>query len=473
MNLDTFFNQNFSNNWTKEAVCCTEGKFTYSDFYQISESIAQYLDSVGCSRGDIVAIKLTNGYLFLATYLACIMKGFIFVPINPDQKEDEIQYILSRVKPNYFLQNEKELSSLEKTSSKKPNFKTLGKDTSAIFFTSGTTGLPKGVCHSIYNLSSNVIAFNEALSLNSSTRLYHILPMSYMAGFLNSFLSPILAGGSVLIGPKFNPLEAMSFWTKPKEWNANTIWITPTIASFLVRLNRDREISEWTSSSLNKVFCGTAPLTVNTRKKFEDLFKVEIKESYGMSEILLVSCQTKNTGSQKNSVGSLLKGIEVSSSKDKDHQELLINTPYMFTDYILPEGTTEELQSSNSEFMATGDSGFLEKGSLFISGRLKDIIIKGGINISPKYLENAIERVEGVEEVSVVGVQHEFWGEEPCAFLVLKENEDGESVLNNIKDKLQVEINTNFIPEKYILLDEMPRSQNGKIQKNKLKELDF
>lgn len=473
MNLDNFFNQTFSKNWSRDAVCCEEGQFTYSDFYQISESIAQYLESVGCSRGDVVAIRLANGYLFLATYLACIMKGFVFVPINPEQKEAEIQYILSRVKPNFFLDDEKELTSLEKTVTTEPNFNTLGKETSAIFFTSGTTGLPKGVCHSIYNLSSNVIAFNEALSLSSATRLYHILPMSYMAGFLNSFLSPILAGGTVLIGPKFNPIEAMSFWTMPKQWNANTIWITPTIASFLVRMNRDKGISEWTSHNLSQVFCGTAPLTVNNRKKFEDTFKVEIKESYGMSEILLVSCQTNNYGSQENSVGALLKGIEVSPKGDKHQAELLIKTPYMFTNYILPDDTTGDLQTSNLEFMETGDSGFLKDGSLFISGRLKDIIIKGGINISPKYLENAIESVEGVEEVSVVGVEHEFWGEEPCAFLVLKENVDSVSVINKVKEKLQGGININFIPEKYILLNEMPRSSNGKIQKNKLLELDF
>lgn len=464
MIANEILNDLFKKNWSSECIISEAGSYKYSELYQSGNAIAEYLSAQGCSRGDCVAIILPNGMPFLSSYIACIANGFVFLPINPDLKKSEIDYILKRVECKFVLEEKDFIEPLDTETLEKPNFVTLGDQVSAIFFTSGTTGKPKGVCHSIQNMLDNVVAFNGSLGLDDYTNLYHILPMSYMAGFLNTFLSPILAGGRVTIGPKFSPAEVMNFWDRPKSFGVNTIWVTPTIASFLVRMNRDKEISKWTHSNLSKVFCGTAPLTNTTRMNFENTFKVPLLESYGMSEILLVSCQKYEDGVQEGSVGSLLEGIAVSSKK-KDG-ELVVKTPFMFKKYILPQG--ESLEADYSSGMQTGDLGYLKDGSLFISGRIKDLIIKGGINISPKYLENIIESVDGAEEVAIVGFPHEFWGESVSAFIVLTQGYESEVVESRIKKILKQEVNASIAPDNYFWINEMPRSQNGKVLKNEL-----
>ena len=466
MNASEILNDLFKKNWSSDCVFNEATRYKYSDLYQSANAVAEYLFAQGCSRGDSIGIMLPNGMPFLSSYIACIANGFIFLPINPELKKSEIDYILQRVKCKFVLKDKDFIEPLHIEPLEKPNFVTLEDQVSAIFFTSGTTGQPKGVCHSIQNMLDNVIAFNNSLSLDKETNLYHILPMSYMAGFLNTFLSPILAGGKVTIGPKFSPAEVMNFWDRPKSFGVNTMWVTPTIASFLVRMNRDQEISKWTHNHLLKVFCGTAPLTNTTRINFENTFKVPLLESYGMSEILLVSCQKLENGIQNGSVGSLLEGITVSSNK-KDG-ELLVKTPYMFKKYILPK--EDNLESNYSEGMLTGDLGYIKEGSLFISGRIKDLIIKGGTNISPKYLESIIESVDGAEEVAIVGMPHEFWGESVSAFVVIAEGYESGFVEARIKAILKQEVNASIAPDEYFWINEMPRSQNGKVLKNKLLE---
>jgi len=464
MNANKILNELFEKKWSSECVINDANSYKYSDLYQTANAIAEYLFAQGCIRGDCVAILLPNGMSFLSSYIACIANGFVFLPINPDLKKSEIDYILQSVECKFVLEEKDFIKPFRVELLESPNFVTLEDQVSAIFFTSGTTGAPKGVCHSIEKMLGNVIAFNSSLGLDEDTNVYHVLPMSYMAGFLNTFLSPILAGGRVTLGPKFSPAEAIKFWERPKSFGVNTIWLTPTIASFLVRMNRDKEISKWTHSHLSKIFCGTAPLTNTTRVSFEDTFNVPLLESYGMSEILLVSCQKQEGGARDGSVGPLLEGITVSSNKKNG--ELLVNTPFMFKKYILPRG--ENPDSNYSAGMQTGDLGYLKDGSLFISGRVKDLIIKGGVNISPKYLENIIESVDGAEEVAIIGMPHQFWGESVSAFVVIEDGYESGLVESRIKEMLKQEVNASIAPDNYFWINEMPRSQNGKILKNEL-----
>lgn len=466
MAINQVFEEVFIKNWSNSLLVDNGKTYSYSNFYSLSNDLADYLIERGCKRGDVVGIILPNGLHFLVSYLACIMKGFVFLPINPDLKEQESDYIKSLSKPVFIIDNEDIFERLSLDSVIEPRFDTLNSEISAIFFTSGTTGNPKGVCHSIELMVSNVLAFNQNTGLNQKLRFYHILPMSYMAGFLNSFLSPLMAGGLIVLGPKFNPLNATSFWELPKRWDVNTLWLTPTIASFLTRVNRGEENALWTKDNLRRVFCGTAPLTLNTRNNFENAFGVTLLESYGMSEILLVAVQSSNLAKEKNSVGTLLKGIEIIGSSKSITDELLVKTPYMFKKYLLDE----EHDQGEQLIMKTGDSGELKEDCLFITGRLKDIIIKGGINISPIFLENKISEVDGVQEVSVVGFPHDFWGEVPYAFIVAEENKDKKNIEKILIDQLRGNIDQSSVPEKYIWLNELPKSSNGKVLKNKLIE---
>src|SRR5262249_34011193 len=152
----------------------------------------------GARKGDAIALILYNDLAFPCCYLACMLAGFIAVPVNPELSADDIDFILNLASPAVVVRtppvvDHKCLPSDEFELAADP--KTCG----AIFFTSGTTGRPKGVRHSWSSLVGNVAAFNLMMNIDRDTRMYHVLPMAYMAGFLNTILSPLVAGGSVIV----------------------------------------------------------------------------------------------------------------------------------------------------------------------------------------------------------------------------------------------------------------------------------
>ena len=304
------------------------------------------------------------------------------------------------------------------------------------------------------------------MGLSKNTRMYHVLPMAYMAGFLNTIIAPIMAGGCVLVGLRFDPSHAMTFWDKAIQWSANTIWITPTLASILIKFTRDKEIIQKVQNNMENIFCGTAPLSEKIRQDFKTLFNRPLQESFGMSEILIVSAQTKEEAMTESNVGKLLPNLISSKRITDDQEELLIKSPWALKFYLVDQKKQSPLTEEG--FMPTGDIGEFKDMKLSIVGRIKDLIIRGGINISPFSIENCIQSCDLVEEVAVVGEPHEFWGEQIISCIVLKNHDDNENALKVIKDIVNAKIAENMRPDKYLIMDTLPKNSNGKILKNVL-----
>jgi acyl-CoA synthetase (AMP-forming)/AMP-acid ligase II len=469
MKTNEILNNIFTSYWDQPALVCDEQILKYSDLYEYANSIKDWLSSRGCRNGDTVALHLPNGWPFAVAYLACIMGNYRFVPINPELSSDDQQYILRRVSAKIILNDDKLIANMIPGKVVTPDFSFPGDIVSAIFFTSGTTGRPKGVCHTLNSLFGNVIAFNQCMGIDSNTRLYHCLPMAYMAGFLNTLLSPWVAGGTVLLGPRFRPTEALQFWQRPLEWRANTFWITPTLAAVLVRMNRDPDIRHKLSGITNQIFCGTAPLSSSLREDFRAIFGCPLQESYGMSEVLLVSAQTRTTAETQDDAGKLISGVVASfrAVQDQYEKELVIHSPYSLVHYLLE--TEENSPLLDDGGMPSGDLGRMEGDSLIITGRLKDLLIRGGLNISPLAVENVLLREPGVLEAAVIGLPHKFWGESIVACIVT----DPEVDINKLQDSLRIrcnkELGEGMRPDQYVWLKALPRNPAGKVQKHVLK----
>jgi long-chain acyl-CoA synthetase len=468
MTIAAQLNQIFSAHWDHPALKTDEREFTYGELYSRAGAIRDYLAKEGCGPGDTVALRLPNGSSFAAAYLACILGDFCFVPVNLELSQTDQQYILERTMPRAVLDNEAKLAAIPLTRDMSPKFDCPRRKTNAVFFTSGTTGRPKGVCHSLDRMAENVLAFNAAMGLDENTRLYHCLPMAYMAGFLNTLLSPWLAGGTVLLGPRFRPLEALQFWQRPLAWRAKAIWLIPTLAAVLVRMNRDPDIACKLSENLHSVFCGTAPLPVVVRQTFRKTFGCSLQESYGMSEILLVSAQTKAEAETSCNVGRLLPGVraEFREAAERNDQELVIHSPYALAGYLLENGEESPLLEDGG--MPTGDVGCMEKGVLVITGRLKDLIIRGGLNVSPVAIENVLLRQAGVREVAVIGLPNDFWGEAIVACLVAESGVNKELLQSDLQRLCAKDLAEGTRPDRYVWLAELPRSSTGKVQKHLL-----
>jgi long-chain acyl-CoA synthetase len=312
------------------------------------------------------------------------------------------------------------------------------------FETSGTTGEPKRIEHTLEAMMANAKAFNEAVGLNRHTRMYHCLPRTHMAGFLNTILCPTLAGGTVAFGPTFSAQTAGSFWIDFLDSGANTVWITPTIAAMLLRLSRGN--SRWIHG-LENVFCGTAPLPLKVRTEWLETFHVPLQESYGTSELMLVSVQSQEQAETEHNVGSLLAGISVAAPLPDG--ELLVSSPYSY------------------QGMHTGDMGVYSEGRLTITGRIKDIIIRGGFNVSPVRIEEIVRKAPGVSDAAVVGQPDEFWGE--TIVLFIEAGDVGSAIIeDNLSEHMRRRLPKSHLPDRIEIVDKLPRNAMGKVLKSEL-----
>lgn len=311
------------------------------------------------------------------------------------------------------------------------------------FTTSGTTGVPKRVSHRNIDLVENAKAFNMASGVDADTVMYHCLPLRYMAGYLNTIVSPLAAGGRVVIGPQFNPLN---FWDMPLRLGCNALWLSPTMAEMLIRASRSNETSAAVRESFRHIFCGMAPLRPETRKRWFEMFGVPLRNSFGTSEHLLVSVQSEWTAAAcEDHCGGLLWGV---TAKTMDGA-LLVASRY----------------STEGQYTPTGDFGEIKDGSLHVSGRVDDLIIRGGENIDPRMIEDVIRSVVGIRDVAVVGRPHDVWGQTVVAFV----EGDGYVEIPDLWNLLESKLSKAYCPTEIIYVREMPRTETGKIKREELR----
>jgi long-chain acyl-CoA synthetase len=300
--------------------------------------------------------------------------------------------------------------------------------------------------------------------------------MGYMAGFLNTVLCPLLAGGSIVISQKFGAQSGMTFWDLVLKKSTNSIWLTPTMVAYLVRISRNKDIEQKVEGIVQNIFVGTAPLLSNVRKSFEEKFGITCLESYGTSETMLTSSNSFLFDKNVSGTGVLLEGVEIEVRDDAgkvlskgEEGNIFIKSPYLLKGYLGLQNTSL-ISPLKSGFFDTGDYGYQDHNNyLFITSRTKDLIIRGGVNISPRYIEDILLKNRMIREVAIIGKAHPFWGEEIVAFVVLEDsaNFDMESIIEYCKEN----ITNDSIPTIIKVVNELPYSSTGKVQKNKLKDL--
>lgn len=383
---------------------------TYDDVRSIAEQLAAGWRREGLTAGDHVALLLTNGPAMICGYFACLFGGFVAIPVNLELSACDIDYILAATAPRAILRDGLALPAPGRPTGDAAAL-ARGDDVSIVFFTSGTTGRPKGVMQSLNSMVGNVASCNALLDLGPATRMYHVLPMAYMAGFLNTTLLTAVAGGTIVLGRRFTPQSAFDFWTPALRGNANTLWISPSIATALVRLTRDREKARKNAEGFTQILCATAPLHDAVRDGFREMFGVPLQESYGTSELMLLTAQSREDAAVRQDVGFPLPGIDIEFVDDGDgNAEIAVRSPNRYLGYLTADGVLD-VETHGDGFVWTGDAGRFLNGRLQITGRLKELIIRGGVNVSPVAIENALGSLPGASDVTVIGLPHPFWGE--------------------------------------------------------------
>jgi long-chain acyl-CoA synthetase len=486
----------------------TGREMTYGEFHRLASSLARELRQRGVQKGDRVAVMSPNCCELAILYFACIYLGAVIVPINSSLSKTDVQFIFANCNPKLVAATQSCASSLAglhpnvirfTTDTDAPGLSNCAdliqigdlaeasdflaletaqpEDLIAIMYTSGTSAKPKGLAHKLGSMLRNAAAFAEMQRIDEDSRFYLTLSMAYMGGFYNLLILPFLCGASVVVDHVFDARSSLHFWDKAKNNRVNTLWLAPTVLSILLRMDRGRTGEEFCRTSVQRVFVGFAPLPLKVKNEFEVRYGVRLIENYGLSETLFVTARSQAITSGQGYVGELLPGLAMRIANDDQQTtpfnaegEVQIRTPDLMAGYLDANG--ELIPIDSTSWFATGDAGRLdEHGSLFITGRKKDLIIRGGVNISPAAIEEVLMQVCGVADVAVVSIPHELYGEDIVAVLKLNPGGDLEFLLDSLVAHAKQNLAPHQQPARYIAMDEFPRTANGKVQKSRIREL--
>lgn len=483
-------------------------EFTYADIEKLSLRLASLLSrKFKIKKHDKVIVLLPNSIEFVLFYFACVHIGATIVPLNPRLTADEINWILENSGarmlcasnnlnkslrfsdknnvPRAFLfdldqdkiESDNKSKLLDAISSEpyfKSSFQGLsGDDIFAISYTSGTTAHPKGVMVYYKSVINHAFLFIKVMGIDCRNRFYSIFPLSYMGGWYNLLFIPLIGEGSVVLDEAFGAKSSFNFWEKPIKHKANTFWFVPSMMSILLLMDRGKKGENYCKKKIKLALVGTEPLIISLKREFEKKYGIELYENYGLSETFIISTNSSNFPANEG-VGSVLPGCEVIIVDENGRDlgigkegNILIKSPFLMAGYFKDVRQTKEVVKA--KLVYSGDIGYFNKrGTLFITGRKKDLIKRGGILISPSEIENVIKSYPAVAEVAVLGIPDKISGEKIVAAIKLKSQKEisQEKILKYCSQHL-----ASFkIPEEILFMEDFPRGSTGKILKRQLKE---
>jgi len=472
---------------------------TYNELHKRVHILANALKKQGFKKGDFIHVLVQNSPETLMSYLAILKIGCVAGPINGWWKGPEIEYLLNDSKGRGLIIQDQYLPILEEIKDKcthlekviqvggdiapgNVDFEDLLKDgddtyvecdaapedIAYIFYTSGTTGNPKGVLLSHQNIVADANGINAALKTDEKKTFLCFLPLFHVNAMLTC-TSSMEKGHTIVLRKQFSASE---FWEVVDEYKVNFWSAVPAVYQILLT---DPTRQKYDLSSLEFGICGAAPLTEETMTSFQETFDIPIVEGYGLTEGTCVSTINPRDGVRKiGSIGIALPGQEI-KILDEDGNEQPVNEPgeicikgdnVMMGYFNKPEETAKTIVNG---FLHTGDVGIIdEDGYIFIVDRKKDMIIRGGENIYPKEIDNLLATHPKITEAATVGVPDKTMGEEVKVFVVAEdESLTEEEVIEFCKENL-----AGFKVPKYVELmeDDFPRSPIGKVLKKTLRE---
>jgi acyl-CoA synthetase (AMP-forming)/AMP-acid ligase II/acyl carrier protein len=464
---------------------------TYCQLLNQIDSIIKFLREVGIGQSDRIAIVLPDGINMAATFLG-VSCAAVSIPLNPSYLENEIERYVTDLRPKALVTpagvhsparavaQRHGVPLIELVPHKGPGLFTLKasmphspspehpveRDHAAlILHTSGTTAKPKRVPLSHKNLCSSALAIRETLQLTSSDRCLGIMPLFHIHGLIGGLLSSLAAGASFAAASPFDPNCFFEWMDK-----FNPTWYTaaPTIHQAILRWAQDRG-ETITTGRLRLIRSSSAPLPRNVIAQLEEVFKVPVIQAYGMTEaahqivsnsLPPVACKIGSVGRATHTdvaivdkTGNLLVAGE--------RGEVVIRGANVMSDYE-PKGSYDS--SFTNGWFRTGDCGYLDSdGYLFLTGRFKEIINRGGEKISPSEIDEALFGHPEVLQAAAFAVSHPSLGEDVAVAVVLRDPLAASQA--SLREYLSQRLAPFKVPSRLLIVDEIPKSPTGKIQR--------
>ena len=478
--------------WSDPATCDAPAladetrRYTYRELFDAVGRCAGWLRTAGVRQGDRVALAMERSADYAICILGTMAAGACPCPLEPRLGAEEAQRRtrVARLRWIVFdaaneagagqsgIAPERRLSRTDATSAPPVWSRELGPQSDGfLLFTSGSSGRPKGVLQNHGGLLANSLGVMRHTGLDARDKLLHIMPLHHTNGVNNQLLAPLLAGSSVVLAGRFRAEHMPELLERHRPTIVTGV---PTMFARMLPLAFPRE----SLSSLRMLRCGSAPITEELHRRIEEKFGLPLVISYGLSEATCTSTMNPPAQRKVGSVGTpldaqsvFLRGADGDLVREPGSEgEICIAGPTLMTGYLLDDAPDPQ---PPGEVLRTGDLGrFDEEGFLFITGRLKDVIIRGGENLSPNLIEEAMATIPGVAGCCVVGKVHADLGEVPVAFVVRQAGEEGAALQpRDLAEAVGARLSRIHVPAEFFFVKSLPENATGKVDRKKLRQV--
>ncbi|MCU1235793.1 MAG: hypothetical protein JWP63_3760 [Candidatus Solibacter sp.] len=482
--------QSAAANPQKPAVICGGEILSYEALDRSSDALARWLFHEGLAAGDRVAIHWCNSVELVTLYFACFKAGMIAVPMNNRLKPPEIAYVLQHSGAKLCFSQPQLAPLSEQVRAECPELRRVdcalpaldapslasvalpevsADCVAAVLYTSGTTARPKGVMHTHISLRGGSelmisLGIDGTHVLLAGTQLLHISALGC------SLLPAIRKGATMVLMHAFDAAQSLDL---VERWRVTHLLMLPAMLRFVVeeqaRLPRDVR-------SLGGCIAGGDTVPVTLQERFHALFGVPVQEVYGLTESVPITCiragepRAGSVGRTLDDVDARVAGLAGGLVGEGEIGELQVQSPANCVGYWNdPEATAAAFDEG---WMRTGDLMRRDRDGFFwFAGRAKQIIVRGGSNISPQEVEEALYHHPAVLEAGVIGMPDPVLGERVVAFVALREGLTvGEEELCEL---VRSRIADYKAPERVVFLPALPKGLTGKVQRRDLRALAF
>jgi cyclohexanecarboxylate-CoA ligase len=479
-------------------------RLTYRELEALADRAANSLQRFGVARGDIVTVQLPNWWEFVVTAFACSKIGAVMNPVMPILRERELLYILNFCQAKVFIvpksyrgfdyaamardmradlphlkhvivvDGEGDTSFERMLLSSEADKLPCGlrpDDMAVLMFTSGTTGEPKGVMHTSNSLIACCKALSGRFGLDSSDVLLVASPVGHMTGYAAIVLLSVYLGGTMILQDVWEARRGVGLMAR--EGVTYTAASTPFLSDICDAVNTGAAQPK----GLRSFLCGGAPIPSVLIERAADELGLKVCSLWGMTEVLSGTLTEPARAADKSATtdGRSLEGMEIRIVDLEGRPvppgqsgRLLVRGAQMFKGYY----KRPELPTFDGDgWFDSGDLAYMDRdGYIRISGRVKDILIRGGENVPVVEIENLLYKHPAVAAVALVGIPDARLGERGCAFIVPR---SGSAIdLATVQAYLsEARMAKQFWPERVEVVAELPRTASGKIQKFKLREI--
>lgn len=486
---------------------------TYHEFIRKVRQTSSYFNTIGLQKGERITIAAHNHPDTIIQYVAAWFIGLSVIPLNMGEDDQRLAYIIrdsgsklllarseyfhrisTLADPNQIMIQEVDtdfsgqclyadiIDSFEPLPFL-PKHSMLDHE-ALIVYTSGTTGIPKAVVLDQQNLLVDADCIANWHNITEKTTMMCVLPIHHVNGIVVTHITPLMKGATIVLNRKFS---SENFFSRIANEHVSIISVVPTLLSYLLQHYKDTDVS--VPDCISHIICGAGPLTCELAMNFEEKFSIPIIHGYGLSETTCYSSFLPLNISETMhktmigsygfpSIGTPLPCNDMDIHDDKgislpelSRGEIVIRGTNVMQEYMLNEQANADAFTHG--WFRSGDEGFWMKGSdnlpyYFITGRIKELIIRGGVNLAPLEIDEVLSRAPGVLAGICVGFEHEIYGEEVGALIVPEhESVNKEDIIAFCREHLPFSKS----PKCIVYTNELPITSTGKYQRNKVKHL--